>query len=57
MVTAMPVTGVSGLPALNVSTVGSVHGTPLRCAPVDGAWLKPTKSLRDAAGAFAARRN
>jgi putative heme uptake system protein len=28
----------------------------LDALPVDGAWLRPTKSLRDAAGAFAARR-
>jgi len=28
----------------------------LDALPVDGAWLKPTKSLRDAAGAFTARR-
>src|SRR5882672_342627 len=28
IVTAIPVTGVCGSPALNVSTVGAVHGTP-----------------------------
>ena len=28
----------------------------LDALPVDGAWLRPTKSLRDAAGAFTARR-
>jgi hypothetical protein len=29
MVTAIPVTGVSGSPALNVSTVFSIHGIPI----------------------------
>lgn len=29
MVTAMPVTWVSGFPALNVSTVSEFHGTPM----------------------------
>ena len=28
-VVAIPVTGSSGLPALNVSTVGRVHGLPV----------------------------
>ena len=29
----------------------------LDALPVDGAWLRPTKSLRDAASAFTARRS
>ncbi len=38
MVTAMPVTGVSGLPALKVSTVSLCQGTPTCC------WMRATTS-------------
>src|ERR1700674_3449935 len=39
MVTAMPVTGASGLPALKVSTVSDCHGTPTCC------WIRAITSL------------
>src|SRR5207245_10713548 len=43
----MPVTGVAGSPSLKVSTVGSVHGTPMFCLirattsrAVSGCWAR-----------------
>src|SRR5882762_1408715 len=56
----MPVTGVAGSPSLKVSTVGSVHGTPMVCLirsttspAVSGCWAGETVGAK--VGASAAR--